>query len=53
MMPTFSAFRGTGGLYFDFVGFSQSNILPYVGGGFGFAIRWNSMVMISMTTRWA
>ncbi len=29
--------RGTGGLYFDFVGFSQSNILPYVGGGFGFA----------------
>ncbi|MGI9510258.1 MAG: outer membrane protein [Geminicoccaceae bacterium] len=30
-------FRGTGGLYFDFIGFSQSNILPYVGGGFGFA----------------
>jgi len=29
--------RGTGGLYFDFVGASQSNILPYVGGGFGFA----------------
>lgn len=29
--------RGTGGLYFDFVGFTQSNILPYVGGGFGFA----------------
>ena len=29
--------RGTGSLYFDFVGFSQSNILPYVGGGFGFA----------------
>ena len=33
----FSALRGTGSLYFDFIGFSQSNILPYVGGGFGFA----------------
>lgn len=32
-----SSFRGTGSLYFDFVGFSQSNILPYAGGGFGFA----------------
>ncbi len=30
-----SALRGTGSLYFDFIGFSQSNILPYVGGGFG------------------
>ena len=29
--------RGTGGLYFDFVGFSQSNILPYAGAGFGIA----------------
>lgn len=34
---TFSALRGTGSLYFDFVGFTQSNILPYVGAGFGFA----------------
>jgi opacity protein-like surface antigen len=34
---TLEVIRGTGGLYFDFVGFSQSNILPYVGGGFGFA----------------
>lgn len=32
-----STFRGTGNLYFDFVGFAQSNILPYVGGGVGFA----------------
>jgi opacity protein-like surface antigen len=32
-----SALRGTGSLYFDFIGFSQSNILPYVGGGFGFS----------------
>lgn len=32
---TLSALRGTGSLYFDFIGFSQSNILPYVGGGFG------------------
>ncbi|NJO38499.1 MAG: porin family protein [Rhizobiales bacterium] len=34
---TISSLRGTGGLYFDFVGFSQSNILPYVGAGFGLA----------------
>lgn len=34
---TLEVIRGTGSLYFDFVGFSQSNILPYVGGGFGFA----------------
>jgi opacity protein-like surface antigen len=34
---TLSALRGTGSLYFDFVGFNQSNILPYAGGGFGFA----------------
>lgn len=34
---TLEILRGTGGLYFDFIGFSQSNILPYVGGGFGFA----------------
>ena len=34
---TLEVIRGTGGLYFDFIGFSQSNILPYVGGGFGFA----------------
>ena len=34
---TLSALRGTGSLYFDFIGFSQSNILPYAGGGFGFA----------------
>lgn len=34
---TLEIIRGTGGLYFDFIGFSQSNILPYVGGGFGFA----------------
>lgn len=32
---TLSALRGTGSLYFDFIGFSQSNILPYVGAGFG------------------
>lgn len=32
-----SALRGTGSLYFDFVGFNQSNILPYAGAGFGFA----------------
>lgn len=32
-----SALRGTGSLYFDFIGFSQSNILPYVGAGFGLA----------------
>lgn len=32
---TLSALRGTGSLYFDFVGFSQSNILPYAGAGFG------------------
>jgi opacity protein-like surface antigen len=32
-----SSLRGTGGLYFDFIGFSQSNILPYVGAGFGLA----------------
>lgn len=34
---TLEVIRGTGGLYFDFIGFNQSNILPYVGGGFGFA----------------
>lgn len=34
---TVSALRGTGSLYFDFVGFSQSNILPYAGAGFGLA----------------
>jgi opacity protein-like surface antigen len=34
---TLSALRGTGSLYFDFVGFNQSNILPYAGAGFGFA----------------
>ncbi|MEM7044378.1 MAG: outer membrane beta-barrel protein [Pseudomonadota bacterium] len=34
---TLSALRGTGSLYFDFIGFSQSNILPYVGAGFGLA----------------
>ncbi len=34
---TLEVIRGTGGLYFDFIGFTQSNILPYVGGGFGFA----------------
>ena len=32
-----SAIRGTGSLYFDFIGFGQSNILPYAGGGFGIA----------------
>jgi opacity protein-like surface antigen len=32
---TISALRGTGSLYFDFIGFSQSNILPYAGAGFG------------------
>lgn len=32
-----SAFRGTGSLYFDFIGFNQSNILPYAGAGFGIA----------------
>lgn len=32
-----SALRGTGSLYFDFVGFNQSNILPYAGAGFGLA----------------
>jgi opacity protein-like surface antigen len=32
---TFSAWRGTGSLYFDMVGFTQSNILPYVGAGLG------------------
>lgn len=31
----FSALRGTGSLYFDFIGFNQSNILPYAGAGFG------------------
>jgi|GEM_PF-2604059 len=34
---TLSAIRGTGSLYFDFIGFNQSNILPYAGGGFGLA----------------
>ena len=34
---TFEALRGTGGLYFDFIGFAPSNILPYVGAGVGFA----------------
>ncbi len=34
---TLEVIRGTGSLYFDFIGFSQSNILPYVGAGFGFA----------------
>ncbi len=34
---TLSAIRGTGSLYFDFVGFNQSNILPYAGAGFGLA----------------
>ena len=34
---TLSALRGTGGLYFDFIGFGQTNILPYAGGGFGLA----------------
>jgi len=34
---TLSALRGTGSLYFDFIGFGQSNILPYAGGGFGVA----------------
>ena len=34
---TLSALRGTGSLYFDFIGFSQSNILPYAGAGFGLA----------------
>ena len=34
---TLSAIRGTGSLYFDFIGFGQSNILPYAGGGFGLA----------------
>lgn len=29
--------RGTGSLYFDFVDFSDSNILPFVGGGLGIA----------------
>ena len=32
---TLSALRGTGSLYFDFIGFSQSTILPYAGAGFG------------------
>lgn len=34
---TLTALRGTGSLYFDFVGFNQSNILPYAGAGFGLA----------------
>lgn len=34
---TLAALRGTGSLYFDFVGFNQSNILPYAGAGFGLA----------------
>lgn len=32
-----TSLRGTGSLYFDFIGFGQSNILPYAGGGFGLA----------------
>ena len=32
-----STFKGTASLHFDFVGFNQSNILPYAGVGFGFA----------------
>jgi len=34
---TLSTIRGTGSLYFDFIGFNQSNILPYAGAGFGIA----------------
>ena len=34
---TLTTIRGTGSLYFDFIGFNQSNILPYVGAGFGVA----------------
>ncbi|MGI9492021.1 MAG: outer membrane beta-barrel protein [Geminicoccaceae bacterium] len=34
---TLTSFRGTGSLYFDFIGFGGANILPYAGGGFGFA----------------
>jgi len=32
-----SAWRYTGSILFDFIGFSRSNILPYMGVGFGFA----------------
>ncbi|MGI9435622.1 MAG: outer membrane protein [Geminicoccaceae bacterium] len=34
---TLDSLRGSGGLYFDFIGFAPSNILPYVGAGVGFA----------------